>query len=104
MAADKSRRCAWLMAGRRADGTRHRGAPVPHGRVGITALLMTRQTTARKYARSTRRRKRKRGSEMTNHFNRLSEAELERLAILIEECGEVAQAACKVIRHEIGRA
>lgn len=32
-------------------------------------------------------------------FNRLSDAEAERLAILIEECGEVVQAACKVLRH-----
>ncbi len=36
---------------------------------------------------------------LTNHFNRLSEAELERLAILIEECGEVIQSACKILRH-----
>ncbi len=36
---------------------------------------------------------------MTNHFNGLTEAETERLAILIEECGEVIQAACKVLRH-----
>lgn len=35
----------------------------------------------------------------TRHFNGLSEAEAERLAILIEECGEVAQAACKILRH-----
>ncbi len=36
---------------------------------------------------------------MTDHFNNLTEAEQERLAILIEECGEVVQAACKIIRH-----
>jgi hypothetical protein len=36
---------------------------------------------------------------MTNHFNGLSESEAERLAILIEECGEVVQAACKTLRH-----
>jgi len=36
---------------------------------------------------------------VTNHFNRLTEAEAERLAILIEECGEVTQAACKILRH-----
>ncbi len=36
---------------------------------------------------------------MTNHFNRLTEAEQERLAILIEECGEVIQIACKILRH-----
>lgn len=32
-------------------------------------------------------------------FNGLTEAEAERLAILIEECGEVIQAATKVLRH-----
>lgn len=36
---------------------------------------------------------------MTEHFSGLTEAEQERLAILIEECGEVVQAACKVLRH-----
>ena len=36
---------------------------------------------------------------MTNHFNDLTEAELERLAILIEECGEVIQAGTKILRH-----
>lgn len=36
---------------------------------------------------------------MISHFNALSEAEQERLAIVIEECGEVIQAACKVLRH-----
>lgn len=36
---------------------------------------------------------------MTTHFNGLSEAEQERLAILIEECGEVIQAGCKILRH-----
>lgn len=36
---------------------------------------------------------------MSAHFNGLSEAEQERLAILIEECGEVIQAACKILRH-----
>lgn len=35
----------------------------------------------------------------TKHFNGLTEAETERLAILIEECGEVTQAACKILRH-----
>jgi uncharacterized membrane protein YccC len=35
----------------------------------------------------------------TNHFNQLSEAEAERLAILAEECGEVIQAVGKVLRH-----
>lgn len=29
----------------------------------------------------------------------LTPAEIERLALLIEECGEVAQAACKILRH-----
>jgi hypothetical protein len=36
---------------------------------------------------------------MTNHFNNLTEAEQERLAILIEECSEVAKAGCKILRH-----
>ena len=35
----------------------------------------------------------------TKHFNQLSEAEAERLAILAEECGEVIQAVCKILRH-----
>lgn len=35
----------------------------------------------------------------TEHFNHLSEAEQERLAILIEECGEVVQVGCKILRH-----
>lgn len=33
------------------------------------------------------------------HFNKLSNAELERLALLAEECGEVIQVIGKVIRH-----
>lgn len=33
------------------------------------------------------------------HFNKLSPAEAERLAILIEECSEVIQAAVKILRH-----
>ncbi len=32
-------------------------------------------------------------------FNKLSAAELERLAFLSEECGEVIQAVGKIIRH-----
>lgn len=36
---------------------------------------------------------------MTNHFNGLTESEAERLALMIEECGEVVQACCKVLRH-----
>lgn len=35
----------------------------------------------------------------TEHFNGLTEAELERLAILAEECGEVVQSCMKIIRH-----
>lgn len=35
----------------------------------------------------------------TAHFNRLTPAEQERLAILIEECSEVVQSACKILRH-----
>lgn len=36
---------------------------------------------------------------MTKHFNNLSEAQLERLAILVEECAEVQQIAMKIMRH-----
>jgi hypothetical protein len=36
---------------------------------------------------------------MTNHFNQLTEAEQERLSILIEECSEVQQIGCKILRH-----
>lgn len=35
----------------------------------------------------------------TNHFNGLTEAEAERLALLAEECAEVIQAVCKTLRH-----
>jgi hypothetical protein len=35
----------------------------------------------------------------TNHFSQLTEAEQERLAILVEECAEVQQIACKILRH-----
>ena len=34
-----------------------------------------------------------------DHFNRLTPAEAERLAILSEELGEVAQAIGKILRH-----
>lgn len=34
-----------------------------------------------------------------NHFNQLSPAEAERLAILAEECGEVIQIIGKILRH-----
>ena len=33
------------------------------------------------------------------HFNGLSPAEAERLALLVEECGEVIQAVTKILRH-----
>lgn len=36
---------------------------------------------------------------MDNHFNRLSPAQAERLALLAEECGEVIQAVGKILRH-----
>ena len=36
---------------------------------------------------------------VTNHFSRLTEAEQERLVILMEECAEVIQAGAKVLRH-----
>ena len=35
----------------------------------------------------------------TNHFNKLTEAEQERLVILAEECSEVIQIVCKILRH-----
>lgn len=35
----------------------------------------------------------------TEHFNGLTEAEAERLALLIEECAEVQAMACKILRH-----
>lgn len=36
---------------------------------------------------------------MTSFSNDLSEAEIERIAILAEECGEVVQICMKVLRH-----
>jgi NTP pyrophosphatase (non-canonical NTP hydrolase) len=33
------------------------------------------------------------------HFNRLTPAEAERLALLAEECAEVVQAVTKILRH-----
>ncbi len=42
---------------------------------------------------------------MSNEFsNNLTPAEVERLAVIIEECGEVIQAATKVLRHGYGSA
>jgi hypothetical protein len=35
----------------------------------------------------------------TEHFSGLTEAEQERVALLIEECSEVIQVACKILRH-----
>lgn len=35
----------------------------------------------------------------TKHFNDLTPAEAERLAMLAEECGEVIQAVGKILRH-----
>jgi NTP pyrophosphatase (non-canonical NTP hydrolase) len=35
----------------------------------------------------------------TRHFNNLTPAEAERLAMLAEECGEVIQAVGKILRH-----
>ncbi len=35
----------------------------------------------------------------SKHFNRLTPAEAERLAMLSEECGEVIQAVGKILRH-----
>lgn len=36
---------------------------------------------------------------LTEHFNKLSEEEAERLALLMEECGEVVQVIGKILRH-----
>lgn len=36
---------------------------------------------------------------MTKHFNGLTEAQAERLALLAEECAEVIQAITKILRH-----
>lgn len=36
---------------------------------------------------------------MTQHFNGLTPAEAERLAMLAEECGEVIQMVGKILRH-----
>jgi NTP pyrophosphatase (non-canonical NTP hydrolase) len=36
---------------------------------------------------------------MNEHFNALTPAEAERLAILAEEAGEIVKAACKILRH-----
>ena len=37
--------------------------------------------------------------QTTNHFNRLTPAEAERLALLMEECAEVQQVIGKILRH-----
>lgn len=36
---------------------------------------------------------------MSEHFNKLTSAEAERLAMLAEECGEVVQIIGKILRH-----
>lgn len=36
---------------------------------------------------------------MTNHYNKLTESQQERLVLVQEECGEVIQNICKVLRH-----
>ena len=36
---------------------------------------------------------------MVDHFNKLTPAEAERLAMLAEECGEVIQVIGKILRH-----
>lgn len=38
---------------------------------------------------------------MSEHFNKLTPAQAEALAILMEECGEVIQAAGKILRHGV---
>ena len=40
--------------------------------------------------------------ERTEHFNQLTPAEAERLAMLAEECGKVIQAVGKILRHGYG--
>jgi hypothetical protein len=42
---------------------------------------------------------RKRTNHMNEHFNKLTPAEAERLAILAEECGEIIQIVGKILRH-----
>jgi NTP pyrophosphatase (non-canonical NTP hydrolase) len=37
--------------------------------------------------------------KMATHFNRLTPAEAERLALLMEECAEVQQVIGKILRH-----
>lgn len=37
--------------------------------------------------------------EVMEHFNQLTPAQAERLAILAEECGEVVQVVGKILRH-----
>lgn len=37
--------------------------------------------------------------KLTDHFNQLTPAEAERLAILSEECSEVIQIIAKIMRH-----
>lgn len=36
---------------------------------------------------------------MSSHFNKLTPAEAERIALLMEECGEVIQICGKILRH-----
>jgi NTP pyrophosphatase (non-canonical NTP hydrolase) len=36
---------------------------------------------------------------VTTHFNKLTPAQAERLAILAEECGEIIQVVGKILRH-----
>ena len=36
---------------------------------------------------------------MSEHFNQLTPAQAEALALLAEECGEVVQSVCKALRH-----
>lgn len=39
------------------------------------------------------------GGSMTEHFNNLDESELERLALLFEDCSEIIHIVGKIIRH-----
>lgn len=45
------------------------------------------------------RRRRTTYHPMTEHFNKLTEPELERLSLLAEECAEVIQVIGKILRH-----
>lgn len=47
----------------------------------------------------TAKKTKKRAKKVVKHFNKLSPAEAERLALLLEELGEAQQAVGKILRH-----